>query len=956
MTSERWQQIEKIFQATLEQPPEKRVDFLREGCNGDIALRREVEMLLELTGDDEADLHEIASSVAAEWISDHDRSNQELIGQTVGRYEILGSLGAGGMGDVYLAHDAALDRKVALKLLPRHFTSSPDRLRRFEQEARAASALNHPNIITIYEIGEADGVRFIAAEYIEGETLQRKGALASSEALEIGIQSADALAAAHRAGIVHRDIKPANIMVRSDGYVKLLDFGLAKLTTAQVQLDATEAGRVMGTINYMSPEQVMGQVLDHRTDIFSLGVVLYELTTGHHLFRGQSEGATYDRILHEDPPPLQQFDPTLPRQLDQVLRRAVAKDREHRYQSAADLRADLKLVAQGTGETEAGRIVSTIRRRERRSHLWRIAAVGVLLAAALAFFFGRSFFPGSSKSTAENPVPRKSIAVLPFGSSSRDDEITSLAESVQDQVRTDLAKIADLKVVGRESVMAFRPDALRDLPQIGRQLGVAYLVAGTVERNAGTLRLRTKLVEAKTNTNVWSQTYDSNPGDLLKLQGELAKTIAAQLQTKVSAAEKAEIERPPTVDFAAFNLYTRAKKLLDAAASNENAEANLLTAISLLEQAVARDPRFFVAYCQLAHAHDVLCLSGFDNTPKRIASGQAAVDAAHQLAPDSSDTHLAAALHYYTRLEYDRAQIELAAARRIVPNDPRISELSGYLNRRQGRWAESTRDLERVIRFDPLNVNVLQELVSNYEAQRAYAAGKATAERVIALRPDRFGARLARANADLFGRADIAPWRDLLARQLQIDPSSAQTLAEYRVAIAFYARDPVDIANSLASLGSGRYGTDAARFSRAFGEGLLARMSGDLPTARAAFSADRVAQEQIVHMQPDYGPAISMLGLIDAGLGRRAQALNEGRRGIELMPLAKDSIRGPTMITHLAIIAAWTDKTDLAIEQLRLAVKTSGSPHYGILKLDPMWDPLRNDPRFQKILASLAPK
>ncbi len=309
MTAERWRRIEEVFQAVVTQPAEKRDTLLDESCAGDDELRREVEALLASDDKDENRLEEIASGVASAWIRDSDPQNVDLIGQNFGRYKIVSRLGSGGMGEVYLADDNTLNRKVALKLLPRQFTQNADRLRRFEQEARAASALNHPNIITIYEIGEFEGARFIATEYIAGETLREqlsKGAIPFSRVLDIGMQAADALAAAHSSGIVHRDIKPANIMCRADGYVKLLDFGLVKLTNTQPQLDVTEAGRVMGTISYMSPEQAMGQPLDHHTDIFSLGVVLYELATGRRLFEKQSEGATYDAILHEEPPPVQQ--------------------------------------------------------------------------------------------------------------------------------------------------------------------------------------------------------------------------------------------------------------------------------------------------------------------------------------------------------------------------------------------------------------------------------------------------------------------------------------------------------------------------------------------------------------------------------------------------------------------------------------------------------------------------
>ena len=412
MTPERWQQIESVFHAALERQPEERAAFLDQACGSDVPLRKEVEALLETDAEQESAVGLIPSLVAADWISEGE--NKRLVGQVIGRHRVLAPLGSGGMGDVYLAEDSTLGRKVALKLLPAQFTRDPERLRRFAQEARSASALNHPNIITIYEIGQWEETQFIAMEYIEGETLRehmRKGRALLPEILEIGTQVAGALAAAHAAGIVHRDIKPANIMVRTDGYVKVLDFGLAKLTaTVSAQADRTDLGRVMGTINYMSPEQALGQPLDHRTDIFSLGVVLYEIATGQRLFEGKSEAAIYDSILHKNPPAVREFAPATPAEFDHVVQRALAKDPARRYQTAADLRADLKRLAQGTGYVLRRR-TDQLRREQSRDATRQessaspigAAMLAALLAAAL-FFGGRI---GGSRRAAEVPNERE---------------------------------------------------------------------------------------------------------------------------------------------------------------------------------------------------------------------------------------------------------------------------------------------------------------------------------------------------------------------------------------------------------------------------------------------------------------------------------------------------------------------------------------------------------------------
>ena len=385
MKADRWQEIDKLFYGALERPPEERAAFLRTACPNDSSLREEVEALLVVDADADDRVEKIAGRAAAGWANHH--FSQDLTGQTIGRYRVSSPLGSGGMGQVYLAEDTTLNRKVALKLLPQQFTRVPERLQRFAQEARAASALNHPNIVTIYEIGQWDETQFIAQEFIEGQTLRdrmQRGRVRLAEVLEIGMQTAGALAAAHSAGIIHRDIKPANIMVREDGYIKVLDFGLAKLAATpndRSMIDLTDPGRVMGTISYMSPEQALGQPLDHRTDIFSLGVVLYELATGTRPFEGKSDAAIYDAILNKAPAPMIDSEPIVPAELDRIVRRALEKDRARRYQDAAELRADLKRLDRET-ETQEATIPSALSsaRRSSKKALLLAGIVAVVIA------------------------------------------------------------------------------------------------------------------------------------------------------------------------------------------------------------------------------------------------------------------------------------------------------------------------------------------------------------------------------------------------------------------------------------------------------------------------------------------------------------------------------------------------------------------------------------------------
>ena len=597
----------------------------------------------------------------------------------------------------------------------------------------------------------------------------------------------------------------------------------------------------------------------------------------------------------------------------------------------------------------------SITRRTGRKLDFLIVAVLLLVIAALVY---QQLRPKRSATAASTSVaiPEKSIAVLPFENLSSDKENAYFTDGVQDEILTHLAKIADLKVISRTSVMQYKSGVARNLREIGKALGVSHLLEGSVQRAANRVRVNAQLINAQTDAHLWAETYDRDLADVFAIQSEIAKTIANQLRAKLSPTEKAEIDQKPTSDLAAFDLYTRGKALIEGALNSQNTKEDLLHGVDFLSQAIARDPAFLVAYCQLARAHDVLYLGGYDHTPGRLALGQSAVDAALRLAPDSGETHLAVAVHLYTKLEYDRAREELAVARRTLPNNARTFEWTGYINRRQGRWAESTRDLEHALELDPSNVFILQQLSSTYDALHAYPAEAGVLERILALTPDDFDTRIGRAQVDVFWRADTRPLHALIEARLKEDPAAAKKLAEIRLFLALCERDLVGIEDALTALGDNTLGPNAVQFSRGFEEGELARMKGDAAAAHAAFTADRIAQERKVEAQPDYGPAISMLGMIDAGLGRKDDALREGRRGVELLPVAKDSINGPLMISNLAIIAAWTGEKDLALEQLRIATQLPGGPPYGILKLEPMWDPLRGDPRFEQIVASLAPK
>ena len=559
-------------------------------------------------------------------------------------------------------------------------------------------------------------------------------------------------------------------------------------------------------------------------------------------------------------------------------------------------------------------------------------------------------------------IPEKSIAVLPFENLSDEKQNAFFTDGVQDEILTDLAKIADLKVISRTSVMQYKSGVARNLREIGQQLGVAHLLEGSVQRAANRVRVNAQLIDARNDAHLWAQTYDRDLADVFAIQSEIAKAIADQLQAKLSPNEKKAIEQPPTTDLAAFDLYSRAKSLLLTAGFSATNEPDLRKAIELLDEAVKRDPSFFDAYCQLAYTHETIyAVTGSDHTPARLALAEAAVQAATRLRPDAAETHLARAQYlYYGLRDYAGALAELEIARRALPNDPRLFELTGYILRRRGQQEEGLRNLQRAVELDPRNFFTLQQIALSYQDLGRYAEAIAALDRALAIVPDNVETRAARGLFYLCWKADTRPLHQTIDAILAQGPGAIASAADTWFFCALAERDPAAAERALVALGDNPCWSEGAIIlSRSFGEGLLARMTKDEARARTAFEAARAQQEKIVQAQPDYGPALCVLGLIDAALGRKDLALDEGRRAIALTPLEKDVNNGSRVLQYFAITAAWAGEKELALQQLEAGLRAPAASlmlSYGALKLHPFWDPLRGDPRFEKIVASLAPK
>jgi TolB-like protein/Tfp pilus assembly protein PilF len=871
---------------------------------------------------------------------------------SLGDYELLEEIGCGGQGVVYRARQKSLNRTVALKVLSTgHWTKQP-RLKRFRLEAETAASLDDPNIVPIYEIGECDGSCYFSMKLVEGaplDELVRRELLPIRRSAEMIAKLARAVHYAHQRGILHRDIKPGNILVDAKGEPHLTDFGLARLT--ETESTVTRTIETLGTPSYMAPEQALGNnnQLTGTTDVYGLGAVLYHLLTGHPPFAG---GTTYDTIrllLETEPRQPRLWNPKIDRDLTTICLKCLEKDPQRRYPSALALAEDLDrwlkhepIRARRTGVFSRGR--KWVRRNPLATGL--MASLAALAVAVIVIVW--KIGPVGQPSTT-------GIAVLPLENLSQDTEDAVFADGIQDDLLTKLAKVRTLKVISRTSVMQYR--GKRNMREIGTALGVSHALEGSVRKSGNQLHLNAQLIDTRSDTNVWAEQYDCDLNGLFAVQSEIALKIADRLHAKMSTAEKLDMARPPTANLAAFELYTRAKNLLLTTSFTTNAKANLLQAADLLNQAIAKDSSFFRAYCQLSHTHDLLYFFGFDRTPARLTLADSAIQAAFRLRPDSGEAHLARAENLYRGyLDYDRALAELEQARRSLPNDPLVFELKGFIERRRGNQQEALQSLERAVDLDPRNFFTLQQIAASYDLLRRYADEAIMLERALAVKPGDLDTKIARGLVQIDWKADTRPLHQLIDTIRTTNSAELSHFADAWLTYALAERDATAATAALSASGENPLSDDVIQFNRPFVEGVIARMTNDFDKARVAFTAARAEQEKVVRAQPDYGPPLCVLGLIDAALGRKEDALREGRRAVELLPVEKDAINGARMICYLAMIAAWTGDQDVACQQLAIAVNPPAPITYGQLKLMPFWDPLRGEPCFEKIVASLAQK
>jgi TolB-like protein/predicted Ser/Thr protein kinase/Flp pilus assembly protein TadD len=878
----------------------------------------------------------------------------KMLGE-LGDYELLEEVGRGGQGVVFRARQKSLNRIVALKVIGLGQWATRAHLRRFRLEAEAAASLDHPCIVPIYEVGERDGQCYFSMKFIEGGQLDevvKHTPISIRQATELMAKVARTVAYAHEHGILHRDIKPGNILLGAKGDPHLTDFGLARLVESESTV--TRTLEVLGTPSYMAPEQAAGNntKITRATDVYGLGAVLYQLLTGHPPFAGGTTYETIKLLLETEPRVPRLWNPKVDRDLSTICLKCLEKDPQRRYSFALALAEDLEcwLKHEPIQARRTGVVARAKKWLQRNPTVVAVVALSLALTAAIGTIIW--------KSELFHRPAAAGIAVLPFENLSNDKEDASFADGVQDDLLTKLAKIADLKVISRTSVMGFRDK--RNTRGIGHELGVSHVLEGSVRKTGAWLHINAQLIDTRSDSHIWAEEYDRNLKDMFAVQSEIARKVAERLHVKISPAERLAIERPPTADMTAFNLYSRVKNLVLTWNSSATDRRSLLQAADLLNQAVTHDPTFFQAYCQLAWVHDELYHFRFDRTSERLALAEAAIEAAFRLRPDAGELHVARAGHLYRGyLDYDGALAELESARETLPNDARLFQLKGSIERRRpgGNQEEALRNFERAVDLDPRNVLLLQQTAFSYDYLRRYRQEEATIDRMLAIEPNDVETKLARAFVELDWKADTRRLHQSIDSIRAANPIAIRDIAGEWLTCALAERDAAAAANALAVHGDRSLGNDVVKYSPRFMEGLIARLTQDDVKERAAFTLARAEQEKLVRAHPDDAGALCVLGLIDAALGRKEEALREGRHATELLPVENDVLNGTRMIVGLARIAASVGDKNLACEQLAAAIRLpSGAVTYGQLKLFPWWDPLRGDPCFERIVASLAPK
>jgi serine/threonine protein kinase/Flp pilus assembly protein TadD len=895
-----------------------------------------------------------ASSGESEDVARYGGETRSLApGNRIGDFELVAELGRGGMGVVWKALDTTLEREVAIKFLPDEVAEDPERLSRFQREAKALAALNHPSIVTIYSVAVVGDLRFFTMELVEGTPLSEripKTGFDLKEILDVAVPLADALDTAHDHGITHRDLKPANVMISETGRVKVLDFGLARLLRQDAvpegpplsteSLSLTRQGTVLGTAPYMSPEQIEGKTIDHRSDLFSLGTLLYELATGHRPFTGDSQPALASSILRDEPTSLTEVRSDLPEEFSRIVERCLQKDPELRFQAAAELKAELEKLKL---QCDQGAVTAARIKRRNRAAI-RLAGLGLALALTIAGTY-LGYLQWSPPSTTK--LESHKIVVLPFRYLGPPDE-SYFAAGITEEITGRLGSVNGLTVIS--SISAARYDGEeRNVNRIRRELGVDYILDGTIVWAADTdgserVRVTPHLIRASDDTHLWSQAYDERIEDVLDVQSSIATRVIHELGVPLSESERQAVTARPTDDPAAYEAYLSGLDRAHAVGDRDD----LLVALDMFDRAVALDTDFARAYVEICKVHVNMYNNGIDRTPSRLLRAREAVDRAMEIDPQLPEAHFALGLyHYHGFSDYDRALKHLLIAAGGLPNDSTLQTWIAAVHRRRGNWDEAIAAYERAHELDPQSGLCNWALGITYLFVRRYEEAEPLLKQAIVLAPDVGSFHLwHQLNYLLWdgstkrarGVIEHAPrqsstrvildwvelerldrnWPALLSR---LDETSADVLAEQ------WRYMPVELYRCMSQLGM-----------------------GELTRAEEHCEASRKMLEQEIQRSPEDARIQAALAWTYALLGRRVEAIRHAELAVDAKPISVDAIDGAHILAESAKILARVGESRSALDRIEQVLSTPGPSSRALFRLDPDWDPLRENPRFQELV------
>ncbi len=872
-----------------------------------------------------------------------------------GRYEIIEELGKGGMGKVYRAEDKNLKQEVALKLIKPEIAKDRKTIERFRNELKVTRNIRHKNVCGMYDLAEEEGTHYITMEYVRGEDLKsfihRSGQLAVGTVVRIALQVCEGLSEAHRLGVVHRDLKSSNIMIDKEGNVRIMDFGIARSLEAK---GITDAGMIIGTPEYMSPEQAEAADIDERSDIYSLGVILYEMVTGKLPFGGDTALSIAMKHKSEEPQPPKEINAQIPEDLNSLILKCMEKDKKRRYQKAEDLVSELSKVEKGFPTTE--RIMAEQKpkaethRKPYQTFLIPAILIFVALIAIISFlFFGGILRRGKPEAEAlGQPAQKKKIVVLPFENLGLPED-EYFAAGMTEEITSRLAAVSGLGVISRSSAVQYDKRG-KMMQQIGEDFGVAYVLEGTVRWDHGPegknrVRVTPQLIRAADDTHLWSASYDRVIDDIFVVQSEIAEQVIKQLDVTLLEPERQGLNTRPTANIEAYQAYLRG---LHYSYRPDFAEENYRMAVGMLERTVDLDPGFALAYAELAYAYSQLYHFGYDRTEECVSGAKAAIDRAFELQSELPEVHMhLGSYYYYVHKDYDRALEEFGIAEQGLPNDTRISENKAYIWRRQGKFKESTSLLKRAFELSPQDAGIALNLAISYTALREYQKAEDCYNRSIFLAPDQADAYAFKAVNYWMWEGDLGKARAALE---EIPVKKNPFVFSIWVSQAMLERDYQAALDRLSSASVDCFEGSDIFIPKAQLEGLIYRLMKKPELAHASFDSARMILEKEIKARPDDARLHSSLGIVYAGLGRKEEAVREGQLAVKLCPISKDAIVGTTYMEDLASTYIMVGEYEAALDQIEylLFIPSFLSSFY--LRIDPEFDPLRDHPRFKRLL------